>query len=227
MQQLTIKHFSRTILNQTAHNFAVVDPYSATPNLGIEQGVPIPAYDLTGDKMPDLVIRTWTGGAHCCYIYDIYSLGPTFKKIWHFDAGDGHMLTSERSERNERPTLYMEDAVFRYWRNGIYEFPVVPIRWNGLSFAVDKSMMAKSRVGHGKYFVSQVQNSAIHTSVQNELEENFLRLYYSGRAVEAKKLIPKIKMPNESENQFHADFLHQLKKSLFYPDVLSVNKNNL
>jgi hypothetical protein len=37
--------------------------------------------DLDGDGTEDLILRLFTGGTHCCYSYQIYSLGKVFKKI--------------------------------------------------------------------------------------------------------------------------------------------------
>src|SRR5262245_22807941 len=28
---------------------------------------PVSGKDLTGDSMPEIVVSTWSGGAHCCY----------------------------------------------------------------------------------------------------------------------------------------------------------------
>lgn len=47
--------------------------------------------DLTGDGIKDLIVQEWSGGAHCCYTFDIYSLGPSLKHIWHHAAGNGHL----------------------------------------------------------------------------------------------------------------------------------------
>ncbi|HEY9713959.1 MAG TPA: hypothetical protein V6C72_10845, partial [Chroococcales cyanobacterium] len=92
-QRLYIRKRWKPMLDVSGYGYALVDPAADQPNLGYEGPSPPPLYDLTGDGIHDLVIRLWTGGAHCCYTYDIYSLDAKFKHIWHFSAGDGHMLT--------------------------------------------------------------------------------------------------------------------------------------
>jgi len=44
--------------------------------LGVETGA-----DVTGEGHPDLVVRTYTGGAHCCSSTIVYDLGPTLTRV--------------------------------------------------------------------------------------------------------------------------------------------------
>jgi hypothetical protein len=37
--------------------------------------------DLTGEGHPDVVIRVFTGGAHCCFSTTVYDLGPKLTKV--------------------------------------------------------------------------------------------------------------------------------------------------
>jgi hypothetical protein len=37
--------------------------------------------DITGEGHPDVVIETFTGGAHCCFSTRVYDLGPTLTKV--------------------------------------------------------------------------------------------------------------------------------------------------
>ena len=32
-----------------------------------------PGKDITGDGVPDLVVSEWSGGAHCCFVYNVFS----------------------------------------------------------------------------------------------------------------------------------------------------------
>jgi hypothetical protein len=51
------------------------------------------AADLTGGGAPNIIIQYWYGGGpYCCYKYEIYSLGPSLKRIWYHDAVRGHLL---------------------------------------------------------------------------------------------------------------------------------------
>jgi hypothetical protein len=37
--------------------------------------------DLTGEGNPDVVVRSYTGGAHCCFSTTVYDLGPDLRKV--------------------------------------------------------------------------------------------------------------------------------------------------
>jgi hypothetical protein len=37
--------------------------------------------DITGEGHPDVIIETYTGGAHCCFSTIVYDLGPTLAKV--------------------------------------------------------------------------------------------------------------------------------------------------
>jgi hypothetical protein len=45
--------------------------------------------DITGDGTPELVLSAYSGGAHCCFTYDIFSLAPNFPSVLHWEAGNG------------------------------------------------------------------------------------------------------------------------------------------
>ena len=61
-------------------------------NLGddkYELHLPPPGKDINGDGIPDLVVEEFSGGAHCCSSYLIFSLGKEFKKL---TVGEGENL---------------------------------------------------------------------------------------------------------------------------------------
>jgi hypothetical protein len=37
--------------------------------------------DITGEGHPDVIVETFTGGAHCCFSTIVYDLGPTLTKV--------------------------------------------------------------------------------------------------------------------------------------------------
>ncbi len=45
--------------------------------------------DVTGDGVPTLMLETYTGGANCCFVYDLYALTPTLPSLLHWEARKG------------------------------------------------------------------------------------------------------------------------------------------
>jgi hypothetical protein len=45
--------------------------------------------DLTGDRVPELLVTEGSGGAHCCQKYRVLSLGAAPELLLEFDAGNG------------------------------------------------------------------------------------------------------------------------------------------
>jgi hypothetical protein len=52
-----------------------------------DTGAPIGA-DVTGAGIPNLVVREYSGGAHCCTSFVIFELGNTFRKVANIQQGD-------------------------------------------------------------------------------------------------------------------------------------------
>jgi hypothetical protein len=49
--------------------------------------------DLTGDGVPTLMLETYTGGANCCFVYDLYALTATLPSLLHWEARKGGIQT--------------------------------------------------------------------------------------------------------------------------------------
>lgn len=47
----------------------------------VSQINPLTGKDITGEGNPDVVIDSYTGGAHCCFVTTVYDLGPTLLKV--------------------------------------------------------------------------------------------------------------------------------------------------
>ncbi|MCB9357580.1 MAG: hypothetical protein H6505_03315 [Calditrichaeota bacterium] len=68
--------------------------------------------DLTGDKIPDVVIETYSGGAHCCFAQYVLSLGHNFEVLDTIDH------PGKWADRDDDGLWEVEaaDLVFDYWK---------------------------------------------------------------------------------------------------------------
>jgi hypothetical protein len=44
--------------------------------------------DITGDSQPEVVVSTWSGGAHCCYSTSVYSIGSEVRPLLTIETGN-------------------------------------------------------------------------------------------------------------------------------------------
>lgn len=74
--------------------------------------------DMNADGLEDLVLRNSTGGAHCCYSYDIFSLTKPFKKIGEVELQDcGEQIVLHDLNGDKKPEIISCDARFTYLGN--------------------------------------------------------------------------------------------------------------
>lgn len=81
----------------------------------------LPAFDIDGDGSPEIITESYSGGAHCCWTYRIYSITK-------------HRLLAElENERdisfgstNGRVELYTLDGAFDYFDGAAHTQAVFP-----------------------------------------------------------------------------------------------------
>ncbi|HEY9678939.1 MAG TPA: hypothetical protein V6C76_13100 [Drouetiella sp.] len=228
--RLIISKNGKTLLDQTADHYFLTDPGTKEPTLQAE-GKKIPTYDLRGLGEQDIVVMTWSGGAHCCYMYDMYALSNTLKHVWHHDTGDGHFLGYKKNAHGA-PFLLIEDQTFRYYITNVPEMPVVVLRWQNGKFRVDRARMKTGLDRYPPLKISEVKEY-LEKGSEQPLTAYVLNLYYCGKAREADQFINEVlpvesHVPTiESRADYRAGFLKQLKKSPFYADIKAINGGRL
>ncbi len=87
--------------------------------------------DMDGDSLEDLVLRTSTAGAHCCYNYVIYSLSKPLKKLGEIEMQDcGEKIRLADLNGDGKPEIISCDSRFVYLGNLPYsESPFPPAVW--------------------------------------------------------------------------------------------------
>jgi len=58
--------------------------------------------DLTGNGRPDMMVTSWSGGAHCCFKHYIFELEPKLRVMAALDDGDTDLGHFEDLDHNGR-----------------------------------------------------------------------------------------------------------------------------
>ena len=94
--------------------------------------IEVAGQDVNGDGIPDVVLKAYSGGAHCCWTYYIISLGSKPALIKKFENNrDAVFFRDEESGRIVMGTL---DGVFDYFDglcHACTPFPDVYLRLDG------------------------------------------------------------------------------------------------
>lgn len=91
--------------------------------------------DVNGDGVPDLVLESYSGGAHCCWTYYIISLGANPRLLTQFENERGAAFV--RNVKNGRIDIETQDGDFDYFdgqRHACTVFPLVYLRLEGTKF---------------------------------------------------------------------------------------------
>lgn len=212
---MEIKRGRHRLLRRQGHALWIFSLDKQADSFELEGNQPVRVADLNGDGVKDVVIQEWSGGAHCCYTYDIYSLFPDkLRNIWHMNAGDGH-LSIETPEKGPA-VLVVQDASFAYWATSFSEAPMpnVYLRWTNGAFRMVATRMRKS-VDPQKF----KQCAADPNSAQSL--RYFVELVYQGHADQALGLLDK--MQPQERREFLKGFNEYFRKSAFFTQISNLN----
>lgn len=173
--------------------------------------------DLNGDGIKDFVIRQWSGGAYCCYTYEVFSTTNNCRRLWFDDAKCAHLKVHFK---NKPAILAMEDGSFLYWRTYSLDGPrpVVYLTWrkNG---ANEKPILDRKRMLRP---IESDKFSRIKTAPLNEEKERmFIDLVYSGHSDAALNLLANVSP--QDRKTFVDSFVEALKSGPFYYKIVALN----
>ena len=77
--------------------------------------------DLTGDGYSDAVLSTYSGGAHCCTTYYLYSFHPRLQLLACVSAGNGTIRDIKDLDHDGKMEVLLTDDAFSYYDNLAYD----------------------------------------------------------------------------------------------------------
>lgn len=79
--------------------------------------------DLTGDGVPELVLADWSGGAHCCFTYYVFTLGDRFAVVDTIPLEHSDDARFEDVDGDGALELRARDWTFAYWNSSFMGSP--------------------------------------------------------------------------------------------------------
>jgi hypothetical protein len=196
--------------------------------------------DVDGDGRGELILESYSGGAHCCFSYLIFSLGDTPALMARFEAQDsGAMLKDDDGDGIIE--FHSEDMAFAYFGAPFaasVRAPIVVVYDNG-AFHLAEHFMRKPAPSEdewkkradgvradwdNKEVMDMTFDSEEWGRVPPSLWRNMLDLIYSGNGELAWKFLDEL-WPGDKpgKDAFRKDFEAQLATSAYYDDVLKLN----
>ena len=190
--------------------------------------------DLTGRGRPDMIVTSWSGGAHCCFTRYIFELQPKFRLLAKIEDGDGDLAHFADLDHDRHYVYVTTDWAFAYWRAcfACSPAPDVILRFiddqNGGSFHVATDKMARAVPSPAKWQELVAKTRAAiniyepddNPSPQGVFWGGMLDLMYTGHSDAAWKLLDEAWPANKTgKDAFVRDFCSVLKSSQFWPDL--------
>ena len=194
---------------------------------------PAPGTDINGDGLPKIIVEEYSGGAHCCFSYKIFSLGKNLKLIDTL-FGEHSYFNFKDLDGDGKYEAIGRDWAFAYWAESFVGSPApeVILRWKNGKYRLAGDLMNKPPPLEKDLYEKMpyiYREGATYSVVSNVM----IKLIYTGNGNLALKYCdwfwqnlykdkPKQQILKE-KNEFLADFKKQLKGSYYWPELKKMN----
>lgn len=183
--------------------------------------------DITGNGIPNMVIKEYTGGAHCCSLTYIFELGDVFRLVaviptTHSDGRFVHL------DDDDIPEFVFDDWHFAYWATPFAgsPSPEIILRYEDGVYrpAIDLLRRPAPEQAKLEKQAQRIQQSFWESDGLPELLEIMLDLIYSGHADLAWKFLDAAWPPDfAGKDEFLIAFLHELSANVYWPELQTLN----
>ena len=222
---------------EDVRSFSLGQP--AQPQYGIPAVVN--GADLTSRGNSNMIVTSYSGGAHCCTTLYLFELNPQFRLLTTVYLGDRDLAHFAKDPVDGKFYLHSADNTFAYWHTSFAESPApsVVLRWvednpghGSFRLALDKMQGHEPSAKEWKKNFVEPAHQAFEPgeayadplsgtySVGPGLWSSMLDLIYSERSLLAWKLIDEVWPTSKSgKDKFLSDFCSQLSKSPYWPEL--------
>jgi hypothetical protein len=188
--------------------------------------------DLTGNDIKNFIVKSYSGGAHCCNTTFILELGPEFKLVHKFDTEDSDVVF-KKVPGYKGIYAVLGDQAFTYFY-GPFSASIFP----ELIYYCEEDKCRPDLKAMAKPKFTDKEFDTLVLKVKKELEiENYfnvpvikpaINLVYSGNADQAWKLIDLTWNDKKVlKEKFMKDFKCRLQKSHYFNVINELNKNKI
>lgn len=195
--------------------------------------------DLNNDGSLELIIQHYSGGAHCCYQYWIYSLGETLQKLALLEPKDSALLFNDL---NGDGIYEIEgvDKTFAYWQSDYASSPspriVLTFTADGLKLDAEKmrrpapietelaNTVMRVRSELGRNISSHQDETWRAAGIPPAMWSNMLDLIYTGNGDKAWEFFDRVwRTGVKGKKEFRAAFTATLESSPYWEGIRELN----
>ncbi|MCF7897753.1 MAG: hypothetical protein K9L87_03280 [Candidatus Omnitrophica bacterium] len=195
--------------------------------------------DITGDGESDLIVSHWSGGAHCCYSFYVFSLGEKFRFIDKIEAKDSDLAKFKDINNDGIFEFAAADWNFAYWHECFAGSPAprVILSYIDGKYKLAMDLMKKPLPSpkKEKAIIEAIQTSdrwlskgdfwckELETCPPSDTWGYMLELIYTGHPEEAWNFYDKIWLEDKpGKEEFLAEFKEVLAESPYWDSLKNI-----
>ncbi len=187
--------------------------------------------DISGQGQSELLVSTWSGGAHCCYSFEVISLGDPLRKLQSIPLFDADESAFVRRPGIKGLVLVTADySDFAYFPTSFAGSPAgrVFLSFQDGRFRPDTSLMKAAAPKSGvtaKCAGLFRQSHEWKASQPLGMWYYATDLIYTGHADEAWSFLDAAWGGSKADkDKYMGDYKQRLTKSVYYPDLMLLQK---